>query len=147
MAIEIKFGCVANVASRMIHFEKAGDVEPSHTHSFDHLTLLAAGAVRCTVNNQVTEFRAPHMIFIAKEYMHSFEALTDNTVAYCIHAMRIGERVEDLADPTMFPNGVPIPQSVFNWWSPPENYNGSNKDVMDAPSTLPSGELPQTLFT
>ena len=37
----VKLGSVANIYSRMMHFEKAGDIEQGHIHDFDHLTLLA----------------------------------------------------------------------------------------------------------
>lgn len=141
MAIEVKIGCVSNLYSRMMHFKNAGDTEPSHTHCFDHLTLLASGSVECEVDGVKTIFKAPHMIFIKKDKMHMFTALEDNTVAYCIHAMRIGERVEDIADPSMFPDGVMVPYEVCHWWGPSENYNGQNLETVKNPSTISSGEL------
>jgi len=136
MTIEVKIGCVSNLYSRMMHFKNAGDTEHSHTHSFDHLTLLAAGSVKCVVDGNETIFKAPHMIFIHKDKMHAFTALEDNTVAYCIHPMRIGERVEDIVDPSMIPEGVTVPYEVCHWWSPPENYNGQNPDTIKHPNTV-----------
>lgn len=121
----------------MIHFKNAGDTEPSHTHSFDHLTLLASGSVKCVVEGKETIFKAPHMIFIDKDKMHMFTALEDNTVAYCIHAMRIGDRIEDIVDPSMIPEGARVPSEVCYWWSPPENYNGCNPDALQHPNTHP----------
>jgi hypothetical protein len=144
MTIEVKVGCVSNLYSRMMHFKNAGDTEHTHTHSFDHLTLLASGSVKCVVNNQETIFKAPHMIFIHKDKMHAFTALEDNTVAYCIHAMRIGERIEDIADPSMFPDGVQIPFEVCHWWSPPENYNEQNPNAVKNPSTAATGNIAVT---
>lgn len=141
MTIEVKIGCVANLFSRMMHFKNAGDVEHTHTHSFDHLTLLAAGSVKCTVNGQETVFSAPHMIYIQKDQQHRFTALEDNTVAYCIHAMRIGERIEDIVDPTMIPDGVMVPYELCHWWSPKENYNGENQSVVENPPTPESGRI------
>jgi quercetin dioxygenase-like cupin family protein len=98
-------GCVANLFSRMMHFEKVGDVEPGHTHQFDHLTLLAKGKLKITVDGAVTEFTAPHMIYIHKDKTHELEALVDDTVAYCIHALRDKDSGEIL-DPSMIPAGV-----------------------------------------
>lgn len=144
MTIEVKLGCVSNLFSRMMHFKNVGDTEHTHTHSFDHLTLLAAGSVKCVVNDKETIFKAPHMIFIKKDAEHAFTALEDNTVAYCIHAMRIGERIEDIADPSMFPEGVSIPYEVCHWWSPPENYNGVNQEVVKNPSTEATGQIEVT---
>lgn len=141
MSIEVKIGCVSNLFSRMMHFKSAGDTEHTHTHSFDHLTLLAAGSVKCVVNDKETIFKAPHMIFIKKDAEHAFTALEDNTVAYCIHPMRIGERIEDIVDPNMIPDGVIIPNEVCYWWSPPENYNGQNPNVVKNPPTISTGQI------
>lgn len=102
----VKIGCVANLFSRMMHFEKAGDIELGHTHQFDHLTLLAKGALRVTVEGVATDFTAPHMIYIHKEKHHELKALTDETVAYCIHALRDGNGVDDIIDPASIPAGV-----------------------------------------
>ena len=101
----VKIGCVANLYSRMMHFKNAGDVEQGHTHQFDHLTLLAKGRLRVTVDGNTTDFTAPHMIYIKKDKFHVLEALTDETVAYCIHALR-DKNTEDILDPTMLPDGV-----------------------------------------
>lgn len=102
----IKLGCVANLFSRMMHFTRAGDIEIGHKHSFDHLTLLASGSLKVVVEGNETVFNAPHMIYIHKDKIHELVALEDNTVAYCIHALRDGNGVEDIIDPSMLPNGV-----------------------------------------
>ena len=101
----INIGCVANLFSRMMHFKCAGDIEIGHTHQFDHLTLLAKGRLKVTVDGMVTEFTAPHMIYIRKDKIHQLEAITDETVAYCIHALR-DRKTEDILDPSMIPVGV-----------------------------------------
>ena len=103
---DIKIGCVANLWSRMMHFKKAGDTELGHTHQFDHLTLLAKGRLKVTVEGRVSEFAAPHMIYIRADKRHELIALMDNTVAYCIHALRDGNGVDDIIDPSMIPAGV-----------------------------------------
>jgi quercetin dioxygenase-like cupin family protein len=84
----VNIGCVSNLFVRMMHFEFVGDMEQGHAHSFDHLTLLAKGSLRVTINGQSTEFVAPKMIFIKAEIQHELVATSDNTVAYCIHALR-----------------------------------------------------------
>lgn len=101
----VNIGCVANLFSRMMHFENTGDIEVGHTHQFDHLTLLAKGKLKVTVEGNESVFTAPHMIYIRKDKVHQLEALTDNTVAYCIHALRDKENNEIL-DPSMIPDGV-----------------------------------------
>lgn len=102
---EIKIGYVANLWSRMMHFKKAGDTEIGHTHQFDHLTLLAKGKLKVTVDGVVTEFTAPHMIYIKADKVHELEAMTDETVAYCIHALR-DKDTSEILDPSMIPDGV-----------------------------------------
>lgn len=103
---EVLIGCVANLWSKQMHFLKAGDMHRGHSHCFDHLTLLAAGSMRVVVEGGTTDFKAPTMIYIQAEKHHELTALEDNTVAYCIHALRTGERVEDVLDPSMVPEGV-----------------------------------------
>lgn len=98
--------CVANMFAKQMHFAKAGDVEQGHKHEFDHLTLLASGSLRVTVEGKTTEFKAPHMIYIHAEKNHELVALEDNTVAYCIHALRDGDAVGDIIDPASVPAGV-----------------------------------------
>ena len=101
----VYLGCVANLFSRMMRFEKAGDIEVGHTHQFDHLTLLAKGKLKVTVEGVSTEFTAPHMIYIHKDKVHELEALTDETVAYCIHALR-DKDTNEILDPSMIPAGI-----------------------------------------
>jgi len=101
----VQLGCVANLFSRMMHFEKAGDIEQGHTHQFDHLTLLATGKLQITVDDVISEFTAPHMIYIRADKNHKLVALVDGTVAYCIHALRDKE-TNEIIDPAMVPNGV-----------------------------------------
>lgn len=102
----ISIGCVANLWSRQMHFRNAGDIEHGHVHQFDHLTLLAHGSLRVTVNGQDTVYKAPTMIYIKAEHNHELVALEDNTVAYCIHALRDGDGVDDIIDPKSIPDGV-----------------------------------------
>lgn len=98
-------GCVANLFSRMMHFAKAGDIEQGHTHNFDHLTLLAKGKLKVTVDGKVSEFTAPQMIYIKADKNHELVALEDDTLAYCIHALRTKDG-SDILDPAMIPAGV-----------------------------------------
>ena len=86
-------------------FQKAGDVELGHKHAFDHLTLLAKGSLRVTCEGEVTEFKAPMMIFIRAEQQHELAALEDGTVAYCVHGLRGDNKTDDLIDPAMLPSG------------------------------------------
>ncbi len=107
---KVNISCVSNLFCREMIFEKQGDVEIGHYHAFDHITFLSSGKLKVTVNNESTEFIAPHMIFISKDHRHELVALQDNTVAYCIHALRHGDKVEDILDPQMIPAGISVPE-------------------------------------
>lgn len=105
---EIQIGCVSNLWSRQMTFKKAGDKEHGHKHFFDHLTLLASGSLQVEVEGATSVYRAPAMIFIHKDHNHELTALEDNTVAYCIHALRGDNTTGDILDPDMIPKGVNI---------------------------------------
>lgn len=91
---KIRIMCVSNVFSRMMYFEKTGDIEEGHRHTFDHATLLSSGKLKVELldeeNNVKGEkvFVAPDFIFIGKDDIHRLTALEDETIAVCIHAMR-----------------------------------------------------------
>ncbi len=105
---ETSIGCVANLFSRMMHFKNVGDTEHGHKHQFDHLTLLAKGKLRVTVESNTSEFTAPHMIYIHKDKLHELVALENDTVAYCIHALRGDNETGDILDPNMIPAGIDL---------------------------------------
>lgn len=84
----------ANLWIRQMHFISAGDQNEGHIHNFDHLTLLAKGKVRFHVDGKSTDFAAPHVIFTGAGKRHFIEALEDETVAYCVHALRNAESKE-----------------------------------------------------
>jgi dTDP-4-dehydrorhamnose 3,5-epimerase-like enzyme len=99
----VKISCVSNLFSKMMHFKQAGNVEYGHCHIFDHLTLLASGSLKVTIDGVSTDYKAPHMIFIRKNIKHELTALEDNTVAFCIHALRRGDGIDDIIDPDSIP--------------------------------------------
>ena len=98
----VSIGCVSNLFARQMHFVSAGDSELGHAHTHDHLTLLAKGRLRVRINDEDTDFTAPQMIYIKAELKHELTALSDNTVAYCIHAMR-DPASGDILDGSMVP--------------------------------------------
>lgn len=105
---EVKLGLVANLFVRMMHFQNIDDCELGHTHSFNHLTLLASGALMVTANGEDTIFKAPSMIYIDADTVHELTALEPNTVAYCIHALRDLDVSEDILSEDMVPNGIDL---------------------------------------
>jgi quercetin dioxygenase-like cupin family protein len=99
---EVQLTCVSNLFMRSMHFKHAGDIEQGHAHVFDHVSLLTAGSAKVTVNGVSKVFTAPHAIFIRRDWMHEIEALEDHTIMICIHALRNGERAEDIVDPDSY---------------------------------------------
>lgn len=102
----VRINFVSNLFVKQMEFLKAGDVEQGHAHCYDHLTLLASGSMRITALGQTTDFKAPHHIFIKAGVEHRLEALEDNTVAHCIHALREKDGSGDIIDPASVPAGV-----------------------------------------
>jgi quercetin dioxygenase-like cupin family protein len=100
----IRLAFVSHIFTRLMHFKNAGDTEQGHKHDFDHVTLLSSGGLEVTVDEHVTTFVAPHLIFIHKDKEHKLVALEDNTVACCIHGIK--DSSGDFVDQDMIPNGV-----------------------------------------
>lgn len=90
---------VDNVFVKMHRFLNVGDTHEGHAHTFDHITLLATGKVLMKHDNGEQEFTAPHLIVTPKGVVHQFTALEPNTVFCCIHAIRDGDDVDNIASP------------------------------------------------
>lgn len=99
------FSAIDGVAVKQMHFKKSGSIMQGHKHTHNHLTLLAHGKLKVTVNGEETEFTAPHLIFIHKDNEHELVALEDGTVAYCVHAIR-DKDTGDIIDDVIVPKGV-----------------------------------------
>lgn len=100
-----KFTCVSNLWLRQMVFKNKGDANEGHEHNYDHVTLLTNGSVRVYVDGKTSDFVAPQMIYIKKGKIHHLEALEDNTIAFCVHALRDKE-TGDILDQNQVPLGV-----------------------------------------
>jgi hypothetical protein len=103
---KVAVSCVSSVYVRHMVFEKTGDIETGHSHQFDHQTLVAKGSVRVSANGKDTVFNAPHCVFIKAGVEHELIALEDDTVCYCIHALRDGTDVCDIVPEGSIPLGA-----------------------------------------
>jgi hypothetical protein len=84
-----ELGYFGNIWVRQNLLKKSGEVTQGHKHHFDHVSLLATGKVRVEVEGfEPKEFTAPTFIVIKKEHSHKFTALEDNTLWYCVFALR-----------------------------------------------------------
>lgn len=95
---------VDNVFVKMHRFINPGDTHQGHAHVFDHITLLAVGSVLMKHDNGEQEFTAPHLIVTPKGITHQFIALEAGTVFCCIHAIRDGSDVDDVASQDITPD-------------------------------------------
>lgn len=62
-----------------------GFIIQKHTHSFNHLSILAKGKVVVIKGEDAFVVEAPACLEIEKEVIHGIRALTD-CVWFCIHA-------------------------------------------------------------
>ena len=83
----------------MMKMDKKGDTISGHAHTYDHITLLSSGKVSMKHDKGENFFSAPKLIVTPKGIKHEFKALTDDVVLCCIHAIRDGDGVDDVASP------------------------------------------------
>lgn len=59
---------------------------PQHSHEFEHLSVVASGAVRVWQDDELMgDYRAPAGIVIRAHVKHLFLALEPNTSVLCVH--------------------------------------------------------------
>jgi quercetin dioxygenase-like cupin family protein len=90
---------VGNLFFNTMLFRKKGDQIAGHSHPYDHRTFIISGSVKMGVRDQ-PEFdvcTALDLIVTPKGVLHWFEALEDNTIITCIHPIRNGEDLADIA--------------------------------------------------
>lgn len=63
----------------------AGQSVQTHTHKYDHLSILGKGEVEVYVDGVTTHYAAPACILIKAGVVHGLFALSDSTW-FCAHA-------------------------------------------------------------
>lgn len=103
-----ELGYFGNIWVRQNLLKYAGDTVGGHLHHFDHVSLLATGKVIVEVDGfEPKEFSAPTFIVIKKEHKHRFTALEDNTLWYCVFALRdVDGNVTDIYSGNNSPYGA-----------------------------------------
>ena len=84
---DVNMSVVNNVWIKQMVFKEAGVIAQTHSHTFDHQTLLATGRLRVMTGLVLRDYAAPAIILIQAGVHHRMESLVPNTVAYCIHAL------------------------------------------------------------
>ena len=80
---------VGNIFAKRILLPKKGDATIGHSHTFDHMTLVARGAVEIRVHGLAGRaYRQDEIVMIEAGKHHAIIALEDNTALYCIHDTR-----------------------------------------------------------
>jgi quercetin dioxygenase-like cupin family protein len=104
-----ELGYFGNIWVRQHVLERKEDKVPGHKHFFDHVTLLTKGKVEVTVEGkEPKQFTAPTFIVIKKEQEHKIVALEDDTIYYCVFALRNidGEVIGDIYGEQHDPNSA-----------------------------------------
>lgn len=101
--MQCKISVVAHQWIKMMEFQGAGDIMEGHKHTFDHNTILAIGRFEVEVEGEKYEYEAPRVLKILKGKEHSIKSLDEYGLAFCLHILRDGERVEDIVDPDDIP--------------------------------------------
>lgn len=88
-----EFTTIDDVFMKQISMPFSGYVVGQHSHDHDHGTLLARGSVRVWKSGGFdADYTAPTCIQIAAGIKHTFMALENDTLLYCIHNVsRTGE--------------------------------------------------------
>lgn len=67
-------------------------IVPQHSHAYDHLSLLATGAVRAWADGElIGDQMAPYPFHIKAGVKHTFQSLVPGTTIYCIHRLHGGK--------------------------------------------------------
>lgn len=90
---------VDGIAINQIYLAKTGMIAAKHVHDYSHHTMLAHGSIRVWIDGQQCEdIKAPRPIFVEAGRQHSFQALEDETVLYCIHNLHGADEIDIVAE-------------------------------------------------
>lgn len=89
----IEFQGADGVLVKSMVCKMAGTIVPQHAHEYDHMSMLAVGAVKVWADGEyLGTYHAPAAITIKAGTKHRFETVQDYTIIYCIHNVsRTGE--------------------------------------------------------
>jgi hypothetical protein len=82
-----------DIFTKQMHIKHEGMFIPQHSHSYEHMSMLAHGSVRVWQDGVFTgDYVAPVGIKIPANVKHTFMSLEPDTIIYCIHNIsRSGE--------------------------------------------------------
>lgn len=91
------FHHTGNIFIKRMWLQKAGNQTMSHSHEYDHVTLLANGIAAVTVDDITIIYVAPCAIQVVANKHHFIQAVVDNTLLYCVHDTH-GLDLDDLGE-------------------------------------------------
>ena len=86
--------------------ESADEDHVGHKHKFPHQTILAFGLFEVEVDGKQYIYDAREeeiIVYIEAGRVHRISSLSDTALAFCVHPIRDGEKVEDIVDPKDMP--------------------------------------------
>lgn len=95
---QVEIHAAGGVYVRQIFIPKKSTVLRQHVHPTDHLTMVARGSVYLSCDNALIKYAAPTAIVIEAGKSHSFVALEDETLLFCIHNLLEPETAAVLAE-------------------------------------------------
>jgi len=113
----VNLGYFGNVWIRMQRYPKKDVENLGHKHNHDHMSLLVKGGLRVEVDGKETfevwasgDYKVPTFFEVPAEHNHKLIPLEDDTIAYCVFAMRDneGELVDHYRDSDHYQYGVVI---------------------------------------
>jgi hypothetical protein len=82
-------GFYGNVWIRKLYFKDTGVVHDGHSHNHDHMSILVKGSVVVEIEGYKPQtYHAPTFITIKANDHHKIVALEDDTIWFCVFAMR-----------------------------------------------------------
>lgn len=82
--MEVFHNFTSGVYTKRIEMQ-VGDVFASHTHKYDHLSIVGKGRVKVFDGSMHREYTGGESVLIEKNIPHAVEALEPSTW-FCIHA-------------------------------------------------------------
>jgi len=108
--MKVKISVVANLWIKSMRFEAKGESADEdhvgHKHIFPHQTILAFGIFEVEVDGKQYIYDASEneiIMYIEAGKVHKISSISDTALAFCVHPIRDGERVEDIVDPADMP--------------------------------------------
>lgn len=84
--VTVNIAMTGGVFAKSTTFPRVGMIAPQHAHSYDHLSIIASGAVELEKNGRsMGLYEAPAVIKIEARTKHLFRIVKPSTTVICVH--------------------------------------------------------------